>query len=53
VPKTTEHWLLFNYVGRDFTPLSKAFKTKEKAAMQFISEGRYVANVVDGKATFY
>ena len=24
-----------------------------KKAMQFISEGRYVANVVDGKVTFY
>jgi hypothetical protein len=24
-----------------------------KKVMQFLSEGRYVANVVDGKATFY
>jgi hypothetical protein len=31
MPKTTEHWLLFKYVGREFTPLSKPFKTKEQA----------------------
>jgi hypothetical protein len=24
-----------------------------KKVMQFLSEGRYVANVVDGKVTFY
>jgi hypothetical protein len=25
--KTIEHWLLFEYVGLEFTPLSKPFKT--------------------------
>jgi hypothetical protein len=29
--KTTERWLLFEYVGLEFTPLSKPFKTKEQA----------------------
>jgi hypothetical protein len=29
--KTTEQWLLFEYVGREFTSLSKPFKTKEQA----------------------
>jgi hypothetical protein len=29
--KTTEQWLLFKYVGLEFTPLSKPFKTKEQA----------------------
>jgi hypothetical protein len=29
--KTTEQWLLFEYVGLEFTPLSKPFKTKEQA----------------------
>jgi len=29
--KTTERWLLFEYVGREFTPLSKPFKTREQA----------------------
>jgi hypothetical protein len=27
----TERWLLFKYVGREMTPLSKSFKTKEQA----------------------
>jgi hypothetical protein len=27
----TERWLLFKYVGREMTPLSKPFKTKEQA----------------------
>lgn len=31
MPKTTEKWLLFKYVGREFTPLSKPFKTREQA----------------------
>jgi hypothetical protein len=31
MPKTTEQWLLFKYVGGVFTPLSKPFKTKEQA----------------------
>jgi hypothetical protein len=29
--KITEQWFLFEYVGREFTPLSKPFKTKEQA----------------------
>jgi hypothetical protein len=29
--KTIEQWLLFEYVGLEFTPLSKPFKTKEQA----------------------
>jgi len=29
--KTTERWLLFEYVGLEFTPLSKPFKTREQA----------------------
>ena len=29
--KTVEQWLLFEYVGLEFTPLSKPFKTKEQA----------------------
>jgi hypothetical protein len=31
MPKTTEQWLLFKYVGTEFTPLSKPFKTKKQA----------------------
>jgi hypothetical protein len=29
--KIVERWLLFEYVGLEFTPLSKPFKTKEQA----------------------
>jgi hypothetical protein len=29
--KIVEHWLLFKYVGGEFTPLSKPFKTKAEA----------------------
>ena len=29
--KTIEQWLLFEYVGLEFTPLSKPFKTREQA----------------------
>ena len=29
--KTIERWLLFKYVGLEFTPLSKPFNTKEQA----------------------
>ena len=31
MPKIIEWWLLFKYVGREFTPLSKPLKTKERA----------------------
>ena len=30
-PKLYEQWLLFKYVGLEFTPLSKPFKTREQA----------------------
>ena len=29
--KIVEQWLLFEYIGLEFTPLSKPFKTKEQA----------------------
>ena len=29
--KTVEQWRLFKYVGLEFTPLSKPFKTREQA----------------------
>jgi hypothetical protein len=29
--KITEQWLLYKYVGLEFTPLSKPFKTKAQA----------------------
>ena len=29
--KIVEQWLLFKYVGLEFTPLSKPFKTREQA----------------------
>jgi len=31
MPKIVERWLLFKYVGLEFTPLSKPFKSKEQA----------------------
>jgi hypothetical protein len=31
MPKAIERWLLFKYVGGEFTPLSKPFKTKQQA----------------------
>jgi len=31
MPKTIEQWLLFKYIGGEFTPLSKPFKTKKQA----------------------
>ena len=31
MPKIIERWLLFKYVGGEFTPLSKPLKTKERA----------------------
>jgi hypothetical protein len=38
MPKIIEQWLLFKYVGGEFTPLSKPFKTKgqaEKARLKY------------------
>ena len=29
--KIIEQWLLFEYIGLEFTPLSKPFKTREEA----------------------
>jgi hypothetical protein len=29
--KAVEQWLLFKYVGLEFTPLAKPFKTREQA----------------------
>jgi hypothetical protein len=29
--KMVERWILFEYLGREFTPLSKPFKTKKQA----------------------
>ena len=31
VSKTIEQWLLFKYIGGEFTPLSKPFKTRAQA----------------------
>jgi hypothetical protein len=36
--RTNERWLLFRFVGGEFTPLSKPFKTKklaEKARLKY------------------
>jgi len=31
MPTIIEKWLLYKYVGLEFTPLSKPFKTREQA----------------------
>jgi hypothetical protein len=31
ISKTIERWLLYKYVGIEFTPLTKPFKTKKEA----------------------
>jgi hypothetical protein len=31
MPQNHRRWLLFEYVGLEFTPLSKPFKTREQA----------------------
>ena len=31
MPRIVERWLLFKYIGGEFTPLSKPLKTKEHA----------------------
>ena len=31
MPKTIEKWLLYKYIGLEFIPLSKPFKTREAA----------------------
>jgi hypothetical protein len=43
MPRITEQWLLFRYVGGEFTPLSKPFKTKvqaEKARLKYSDRER-------------
>lgn len=43
MPKITERWLLFQYVGGEFTPLSKPLKTKaqaEKARLKYTEHER-------------
>jgi hypothetical protein len=43
--------------GLEQNPLTKSrwaeMARSGKKVMQFLSEGRYIANVVDGKASFY
>jgi hypothetical protein len=52
----------FTFEGNEIRGLEQNPQTKSrwaqmarsgKKVMQFLSEGRYVANVVDGKVTFY
>jgi hypothetical protein len=31
MPRIVERWLLFKYIGGEFTPLSKPLKNKEQA----------------------
>lgn len=31
MPKPIARWLLYRYIGLEFTPLSKPFKTREEA----------------------
>jgi hypothetical protein len=43
MPKIIEQWLFFKYVGGEFTPLSKPFRTKEqaeKARSKYPEKGR-------------
>jgi hypothetical protein len=43
MPRIIEQWLLFRYVGGEFTPLSKPFKTKvqaEKARLKYSDRER-------------
>ena len=43
MPKTIEQWLLFKYIGLEFTPLSKPFKTKaaaERARLKYPEQER-------------
>ena len=53
---------LFTFDGKKIRELEQNTETKSRWAqmarsgrkvMQFLSEGRYVANVVDGKVTLY
>ena len=43
MPRIIEQWLLFRYVGGEFTPLSKPFKNKlqaEKARLKYLERER-------------
>jgi hypothetical protein len=43
MPKTDGRWLVYKYVGGEFTPLSKPFKTKrlaEKARLKYPEQER-------------
>jgi hypothetical protein len=61
-PKRGLRQVDFVFDGNEFRGLEQNPKTKSgwaqfarsgKKAIQFLSEGRYVANVVDGKVTLY
>jgi len=61
-PKRGLRQVDFIFEGNEIRGLEQNPQTKSrwaqmarsgKKAMQFLSEGRYVANVVDGKVTFY
>ena len=61
-PKRGLRQVDFNFEGNEIRGLEQNPETKSRWAqmarsgekvMQFLSDGRYVANVVDGKVTFY
>jgi hypothetical protein len=61
-PKRHLHEVDFVFEGKQIRGVEQNPETKSrwakmaregKKVMQFLSEGRYVANVVDGKATMY
>src|ERR1700739_4327288 len=61
-PKSGLRQVDFVFEGKEIRGLEQNPQTKSrwaqmarsgKKVMQFLSEGRYVANVVDGKITFY
>jgi hypothetical protein len=61
-PKSHLRQVDFTFDGRNIRGLEQNPKTKSrwaqmarsgKKVMQFLSDGRYVANVVDGKVTLY
>ena len=61
-PKRGLRQVDFDFEGNEIRGLEQNPETKSrwaqmarsgKKVMQFLSEGRYVANVVDGKVTFY
>ena len=61
-PKSGLRQVDFTFEGNEIRGLEQNPQTKSrwaqmarsgKKVMQFLSEGRYMANVVDGKVTFY